>query len=1119
MTFEVAPSQLILDKAEQLIAGYGSGHPSDNYLSRAYGFTVTTPPLLTLPESHSVWDEFAAELPDWVNLGINRERIEKIPLLDASEASLPAKYLSRAITILTILSHAYYAGDFMSGAKIITSLPSFLLEPLQTLAKRMGRDHIGYTVYEGYLYNWKFKNPDSGLKLAENMELLVPLTGTREESISHMVLTEVEIKAAPLILFMVNAQNAVVQNNKAELEKALSGIIDTLMDIWAAFMKINLIPGAETYLQPIIWSKTAAIISAQYTKYELGMSGASSPSINLIDEFLGRKIYQSEMGQQELSRRKLLPKIHQEFIDAISKVSVSDYIHKINDKNLLDLWAQVNDKFSGKKGFLEIHKRKIFNYIQMGMKSGRITTNAGYTATSDGAEYTTPWDIINHELELGRLERYYLQPQILQNAHIKNVTTINDEVTLIDFILESNTIYYIGDRCNIYIENTDEIVKKTLNSLCASEDSKIELSNNWVDYLSQRLQKPIEKIIYLSEFLTYAKIRPLTREIAQIFYRLTANKTIKYILDYHLEDQFELWDFLDVLQKELYDVTRLWKISPWQRENLSKILPPELPRSYSIASAPRKRDSQEGNRFSIISKRLKYETNFENNKQYRLGSGSNFLKNLNRLLHKTVQLSIESPLFFPLKDLDQNTNFFFAGGVGVSTFMSALGQIKANNKNTYLFFSVHDINSFLYMDQLIEYAKNKNIIIHVAITSESYAQITDEQKKIFSNSSINLYFKKKIEHILLKREISDSIFSHLYNNKTFKTGSKFFICGRTSFCNMIEDNLQLICEKKLNKEESRELILKNIANKCLSDDVYTGYFPKFTPLTSSLKEIPISTVSQYNHPKKGYWLIIDDLVYDIGAYAAKHPGGDQILFSCSGLDATKNFRKVEHHLSTEIESLLSFFKIGQIKKLNFDSSNYYVFISEKLGTITQQDLYENWVQFLFEIVEIENRLSLAFSPFATKQEPTTALLAKIILNGHNALSHDLLGNLSQEILPEIWIKTLAVYGENEKIFSIKNSFLNQDSKDKSQQKMLAYINRNKNRPVLIENYIKTIIKFDQDFVLKLKKPLIKIHLLFESNTSNKALGKKLIKTLINLAKLVHDYHSNFDKMVASIIAS
>ena len=53
-----------------------------------------------------------------------------------------------------------------------------------------------------------------------------------------------------------------------------------------------------------------------------------------------------------------------------------------------------------------------------------------------------------------------------------------------------------------------------------------------------------------------------------------------------MEDQWELWDVLNLLYAGGYDVTRLWKADPDDADAFCAVIPPEPFRLYSIASAP-----------------------------------------------------------------------------------------------------------------------------------------------------------------------------------------------------------------------------------------------------------------------------------------------------------------------------------------------------------------------------------------------------------------------------------------------------------------------------------------------------------------------------------------------------
>src|SRR5262249_61469097 len=57
-------------------------------------------------------------------------------------------------------------------------------------------------------------------------------------------------------------------------------------------------------------------------------------------------------------------------------------------------------------------------------------------------------------------------------------------------------------------------------------------------------------------------------------------------VDARMEDQWELWDVLNLLYAGGYDVTRLWKADPGEDDAFCAVIPPEPFRLYSIASAP-----------------------------------------------------------------------------------------------------------------------------------------------------------------------------------------------------------------------------------------------------------------------------------------------------------------------------------------------------------------------------------------------------------------------------------------------------------------------------------------------------------------------------------------------------
>lgn len=1098
----IAPCQHVLLQAEHKVHQLGIEHHShDNFLSLDYGFTLPSAPLLALPASHLEWDEYAKALPEWMAKGNVRSMLASLSLLSASHDLLPDNYLLRASTILTILAHAFYAGDYLGGNSVNLALPNSIKMPWKTISQRLNRPHLAYTVYEGVLYNWRFKSEISSIRITENTDLLIPLIGNREESITHMMLADTETQAIPLIGAIINAQNAVLNHDNNALENELCIIFYTLDAILSVFMKINLMPQAATYFHPIIWSKTATVISARYSKFELGMSGASLPCINLIDAFLGRTQYETEMGKQEITRRSLLPKAYQQFIAAVEQISVRAYIEASGNQNLISLWQQIYEKFAGKQGFLGIHQRKIFSFIQMGMKAGRVTTNAGYPAPGTSSLNQNAWDIIDEELHLGRIERYLLNPEFIHTARVTAIRTLNNKTTHLELQANSRVIYQEGYRCKLYVENSASLIEKTLCALHAKHDSLIELSQSWQLYLTSRLQKSCPKMIKLSEFLKYAKIRPLTREIAQSFYKITGLNSIGYLLNNHLTDQFELWDFFQFLERYSFDVTQLWKFSPWQQENLTKLLPPEMPRIYSISSAYNPNNPCF---FSLTVGYFYYTTVYENSVIEREGTGSLFINDLKTAGQKTITISIEKPFFFSLENAQHHPAFFFAGGLGIAPFRGAL-QSKAQLKHstqTLLFLSIRTAQDLLYFDELRDFVDKGLLTLYLIFTQDNPSNLSRSQQEALIHPAIHVYYEKKIDDVI--SALSSFIAPYLHEAQEGGKAGYFYICGGTGFCKSTE-----VALAKVLKKSASNIIYSTlerlIANKRLSSDVFTHY-SKSSNSQSTIHLLRISEIAQYNNATNGYWIIINDSVYDVTDYALKHPGGNQILYSCSGIDATEHFKKVDHFNSVEIMSVLGTLKIGQVNKPHFCDFKRFICLGEEgLTTISLNELYDGWIEFLFDIVDIENRLNLAFSCY---KSPPSSLITKMILDGHELLVSQLIVKLYDLKLATLWKKSIAIFAPSAPLFDFEKTRSVTDNNALFQSLVHRINSSDDAKNDLLAKYI---INYDLNWVKQVKESVIIIHRKFESPREIK--GALVITTLKQLKTEINKFALNFSSSI------
>ncbi|RAL42244.1 unnamed protein product [Cuscuta campestris] len=86
------------------------------------------------------------------------------------------------------------------------------------------------------------------------------------------------------------------------------------------------------------------------------------------------------------------------------------------------------------------------------------------------------------------------------------------------------------------------------------------------------------------------------------------------------------------------------------------------------------------------------------------------------------------------------------------------------------------------------------------------------------------------------------------------------------------------------------------------------------------KVYTLSEVSQHNH-SKDCWLIIEGKVYDVTKFLEDHPGGDEVLLSATGKDATDDFEDIGH--SSSARGMMEELCVGEIDKSTIPSKTSY----------------------------------------------------------------------------------------------------------------------------------------------------------------------------------------------------
>lgn len=86
------------------------------------------------------------------------------------------------------------------------------------------------------------------------------------------------------------------------------------------------------------------------------------------------------------------------------------------------------------------------------------------------------------------------------------------------------------------------------------------------------------------------------------------------------------------------------------------------------------------------------------------------------------------------------------------------------------------------------------------------------------------------------------------------------------------------------------------------------------------KVFTLAEVSAHNSPKD-CWLVVEGRVYDVTKFLEDHPGGDDVLLSATGKDATDDFEDVGH--SSTARALMDEFYVGDIDTATIPTSVKY----------------------------------------------------------------------------------------------------------------------------------------------------------------------------------------------------
>ena len=1140
-TSSPVPSRRILTSASR--ANSELGHENLGFLSEEHGLAPARPPLLEMPPSHRAWDQIAADLPHLFRTLKLRQLADELPVLRATQETLSDDYLLRASALMSMLAHSYVRVrvDPPEG------LPASIEHPWQDVSRRLGRRAPVLSYIDLIIYNWKFRDPTRLDPMrVENLDLLIPTVGSKEEDVLYLTQVEIVAQSAPIVGAIVRAQEAVTEGDVDWLERELIVIIERLQHAGeVSFQKIDPNPRGATFVDPVLLGKTVAPFAVPITSGVPGPSGTSSPIVHLMDVFLGRATYASLLGEEALGIRAWYPQHWLEFLEAVSKVSLREFVSTSGNTHLQGVFQSLMDTYASDKGFLGIHRLKVYGYLETMFKMGRSVTIGGFT----GLFREQAWAQAFQQLSKSRDERF-LQLRTYQTFGLpfREFTPASSgdaapaSIRHIPFDVSGTGIQYRpGDRVGILAENSPDLIDRTLRALRASGDEIVRLDAVWQAAVEARHRHDSVVALPLATFLKFGRLRPVRRPIAKALLALTASSKLRQIINERNEDQWELWDLLDLLYDGGFDSRRLWKAEPWEAESVCKIIPPEVFRLYSISSAMP--DGEQpglmgGQTLDLTVRRLEYQTtdSATSHAAVRRGAASGYLHHIASMRpderRSPVSLKVIASPRFHLPADQTRPIVMFAGGAGIAPFrgfMQERGRCAGSGEN-WLFFGTRDPHQLFFREELEEWVRQSKMHLRVAYSEADLSVRFDPSS---GGRLIDIPASRgRIDAAIEDDENARMLWNLLRSEKDGGESAYFYVCGQTGFAVTVMKSLRAVMQRYCSGRSDDERVAR-------ANEMFCGLFAErrylqdiFTTYSGAYQERPnpynASDIVLHNNAEHGYWFVIDGRVYDMTEFVHLHAGGPQIIRNSLGMDATRAYQNVMHHLNSEVDAMLGMYEIGHIRRLSFRQEGGVAVGQRGLFYISLENAFKSWVRYLYLIVEMENALESDFGVLnktTTRDEPAellTPLKIQTAAETHRRFLGGYLDDLLGDDLQHLWAITSGLCAPSEDVRWIRQQL---DEIESSQAAVLtrecAGIMQKTNDQMLeprasegtpferLRGLCALIERQDRQFLAKLKMTIREGVMVFEEHEDQTVArdGSKLLSVLQRIPMIVNEYYA------------
>ncbi|EMT68846.1 Nitric oxide synthase, inducible [Fusarium odoratissimum] len=959
-----APARQVLQRAQEI--GPQTGW-RDGYLSVEHGFCPPDyeEPIAALARSPGrIWSDLCERMPGCCARGRVREAVAALPLVEGTEENIPDEALWGAVVALGMLCSIYRFEDKHDGkdglaitdgattkpqcpmgddlCEELEGIPLCIALPYYPVSRRMGRTLPHLSFPDQASYNLKIRDIKSNtpyLARFDNTDLRWPMFGERAEVafLKGCADTSASFQHGPDAI--AACQEHVMTGNIEGLLQEMIRLKEILERMPNAFHSISPNPNAgDNYVSADKWVRWG-LFSSPLSKRVPAASGLQFPPYLVMDAFLGRKTHASFLGVEALHLRAWLPSNHRAFIAAIQyHYSIPEFVQRSGDPRLMGVLEGIVEAYAGERGFMGVHRYKVFGILEVAAKTGRTATNG----LSGAADATRPWEETHRQFSDAMKERLEpfrgklaMEPHSMRGtfeecrymAKIASCSSIDQDasrstamVTL--DIRDTGITFAPGDRVAVMPLNSWEECAKMVAALGLDQHVRepVDTTGTWsrFEHHLSTVTRTAHRQLTVIDILRRGHLAPITKELTVKVHELlhASSNTVLQVL---ATEEWPVRGSLgDLLQKAVLDTpSHIWNRA-FNLEDLSwlsELVQLEVPRTYSISS-----HSNEllPSTVDLTISRAEYELSpifSQRQTVTRAGVASGFfnprpLSAENSLLYE-VLIGVSRPVAFQLPIDKMVPCAFFAGGSGIAPFRSfwqhRLATSGLSGGRNLLYLGVQSREKFCYEAELRELVNMGFMEVHLAFSRDRHGLAYDGVARDLVEKPTP---PRYIDSLIVEQ--GNMICDMVMSKKQGGLGGHLYVCGSVSVFDSVMSGIRkAMYNYRTATMETVDLIInKAFAERRFMLDVFMS--PKALPC--NLPTISLSSLALHtgHRQESRMWIAVHGSVYDITDFCPMHPGGTLIIKSNAGVDCTKSFDNLAHTNNPEVSSLLTRYFIGHL---------------------------------------------------------------------------------------------------------------------------------------------------------------------------------------------------------------